>query len=39
MQATFNILNMHRVLHDVRDAVVSGNTFERIDGILAWGIW
>ena len=27
-------LNMQRVLHHVRDAVVSGNTFEHIDGIL-----
>ena len=38
----FNLSNMQRVLHCVRDAVVSGNTsdvplsnLERIDGILA----
>ena len=43
---TVNISNMQRVLHHVRDTVVSGNTFdiplnnlECIDGILAWGIW
>ena len=40
--ATINILNMQRVLHHVRDAVVSGYTFdvplnnhEHIDGIMA----
>ena len=42
IQATFYILNMHRVLHHMRDRVVSGNTFavplnnlEHIDGMLA----
>ena len=35
VHVTFYILNLQRVLHHVRDAVVSVNTFERIDGIMA----
>ena len=43
---SLDIFNMQQVLYHVRDAVVSVNTFdvplnniERIDGILARGIW